>query len=111
MNADEFLEDSDSSDEDYVPDTKVEEAPSEEESDGDQEDALSGSDSESKSKGKKRLKTDKRKKKKAKGSTPSEGKCMHVNICLFSCMPLVGYYDTFFVSLVKMICVLQTQKT
>lgn len=74
MNADEFPEDSDSSDEDYVPESKVEEPPSEEDSEGDQEDVLSGSDSESKSKGKKRSKTDKRKKKKAKGNAPSEGK-------------------------------------
>ncbi|XP_066257627.1 craniofacial development protein 1 isoform X1 [Euwallacea similis] len=64
MNQEEFPEDSDSSDEDYVPDSKVEDAVSEEESDGIAEDHLSGSDSECK--GKKRSKKTKKAPKKKK---------------------------------------------
>lgn len=65
MNTEEYLEDSDSSDDDYVPDSKVEDAVSEVESDGDPEDQLSGSDDES-TKGRKRTKRVKKAKKKSK---------------------------------------------
>ncbi|XP_050292696.1 craniofacial development protein 1 [Anthonomus grandis grandis] len=58
MNNEDANESSDSSDEDYVPDSKVEDAVSEVESDGDPEDHLSGSDNET-IKGKKRTKNKK----------------------------------------------------
>lgn len=59
-NCDTYPDSSDSSDEDYVPDSKIEDAVSEVESDGDPEDQVSGSDSETK-KNKKRTKKPKKK--------------------------------------------------
>ncbi|ERL95174.1 craniofacial development protein 1 [Dendroctonus ponderosae] len=59
-NCDRCPDSSDSSDEDYVPDSKIEDAVSEVESDGDPEEQLSGSDSET-NKNKKRTKKPKKK--------------------------------------------------
>lgn len=73
MNAEEFPEDSDSSDEDYVPGSKPEEVVSEVDSDGDPEDPLSETEDLGTRNQKRRKKTGKSRRKKTKTTEKSEG--------------------------------------
>ncbi|XP_044755240.1 craniofacial development protein 1 [Coccinella septempunctata] len=72
MNVDEFPEDSDTSDEDYIPTAKPEEVVSEVDSDGDPEDPLSDSEGSPKKKRRKTNKTSKSKKLRKEAPNPDD---------------------------------------